>query len=119
MHVWTISLLCTAVYGISRISQPGLRAVNFARPIEGWKLDGSVISEKEVDAESSCRYECVQDERCTSLNFGSKKNNAGRHLCQLSDSDRFVGRVNFTVAAEFRYRGIKVIVKLEQVNMTF
>ena len=119
MHVWTISLLCTAVYGISRISQPGLRVVNFARPIEGWKLDGSVINEKEVDSESSCRYECVQDERCASFNFGSKKNNVGRHLCQLSDSDRFAGRVNFTVAAEFRYRGIKVIMKLEQVNMTY
>ena len=115
MHVWAISLLsCTAVCGISRISQPGLKAVNFARPIEGWKLNGSVISEKEVDSESSCRYECVQDERCKSFNFGSKKNNTGRHMCQLSDSDRFVGRVNFTVAAEFRYRGIKVIM-----NMTY
>ena len=109
MHVWTISLLCTAVCGISRISQPGLKAVNFARAIEGWKLNGSVISEKEVDSEGSCRYECVQDERCKSFNFGSKNNNTGRHMCQLSDSDRFVGRVNFTVAAEFRYRGIKVI----------
>ena len=110
MHAWIISLLCTAVYGISRISQPGMKAVNFARPIEGWKLNGSVISENEVDSESSCRLECVQDERCKSLNFGSKKNNAGRHLCQLSDSDRFVGRVNFTEVADFRYRGIRVII---------
>lgn len=115
MHAWTqlwiLSLLCTAVCGISRTSKPGLKAVNFARPIEGWKLNGSVISEKEVDSESSCRYECVQDERCKSFNFGSKKNKAGRHLCQLSDSDRFVGCVNFTAAAGFRYRGIKVIMK--------
>ncbi|XP_020622716.1 ficolin-2-like [Orbicella faveolata] len=113
MHAWIISLFCTAVYGISRISQPGLKAVNFARPIEGWKLNGSVISEKEVDSESSCRFECVQDERCKSLNFGSKKNNAGRHMCQLSDSDRFVGRVNFTEAGDFRYRGIKSICESE------
>lgn len=112
-----LSLLCTAVYGISRISQPGLKAVNFARPIEGWRLNGSVIREKEVDSESSCRYECIEDERCKSFNFGSKKNKAGRHMCQLSDSDRFVGRVNFTAAAEFRYRGIKVI--MNNSNMTY
>ena len=106
---WVICFLCTAVCGISRISQPGLKAVNFAQPIEGWKLNGSVISEKEVDSESSCRLECVEDERCKSFNFGSKKNNAGRYICQLSDSDRFVGHINFTEAADFRYRGIKVI----------
>ena len=47
--VWRICLLCTckAVCGTaSRISQPGLKVVNFARQIDGWKLYGSVISEK-------------------------------------------------------------------------
>lgn len=109
MHAWLICLLFTAVHGISRISQPSLKAVNFAQPIEGWKLNGSVISEKEVDSESSCRLECVEDERCKSFNFGSKANKAGRYICQLSDSDRFVGRVNFTEASDFRYRGVQVI----------
>jgi len=109
MNAWVICLLFTAVCGIGRILEPGFKAVNFARPVEGWKLNGSVISEKEVDSESSCRFECLQDERCKSLNFGSKKNNAGRHMCQLSDSDRFVGRVNFTEAEDFRYRGVQVI----------
>ena len=110
MHSWIICLLYTAVHGTIRISQPGLKAVNFAQPIEGWKLNGSVLSEKEVDSESSCRLECVEDERCKSFNFGSKANKAGRYICQLSDSDRFVGRVNFTEASDFRYRGIQVIV---------
>lgn len=43
-----------------------------------------------------------------SFNFGSKTNNAGRYICQLSDSDRFFGRVNFTEAADFCYTGVKV-----------
>ncbi|KAL9972451.1 hypothetical protein ACROYT_G018755 [Oculina patagonica] len=107
MHVWMIFLLGTAVYGISRISQPGLKAVNFAKAIEGWMLNGSVIHETEVDSESSCRFECVEDERCRSYNFGPAKNKHERFMCQLSDSDRFHGRVNFTEDKDFRYGGIQ------------
>ncbi|KAL9969901.1 hypothetical protein ACROYT_G022174 [Oculina patagonica] len=107
MRVWVICLLCTAVYGISRISQPGIKAVNFAGAIDGWMLNGSVIHETEVDSESSCWFECVEEERCRSYNFGPAKNKPERFMCQLSDSDRFIGRVNFTQAEYIRYRGIK------------
>ncbi|KAL9969902.1 hypothetical protein ACROYT_G022175 [Oculina patagonica] len=107
MHVWMIFVLGTAAYGISRISEPGLKAVNFARAIEGWVLNGSVIYEIEVDSESSCRLECVEEERCRSYNFGPAKNKPERFMCQLSDSDRFHGRVNFTEDKDFRYRGIQ------------
>ena len=103
-----LTLVCTAVHGISRISQP-FKAVNFAKEIAGRKLNGSVIKETEVESESSCRLECVEEEKCRSYNFGITKNNARGFACQLSDSDRFVGHVNFTANEEFHYRGIKVI----------
>lgn len=115
MHVLMIFLPGTAiaVFGISRISQPTFKACNFAGAIEGWKLDGSMISETKVDSEGSCRLKCVEDERCQSYNFGTAKDSPspGRFVCQLSDSDRFVSRVNFKEVEDFRYRGIKVIIE--------
>ena len=101
-----------AVYGTSRISLPYLEAVNFAPAKEGRKLNGSVIKETEVDSEISCQFECVEEERCQSYNFGSTRNNAGRFKCQLSDSDRFAGLVNFTEDKDFKYGGLQVNVYL-------
>ena len=109
MHLWFVILVCTGVYGISRISQPGLKAVNFAKAIAGQKLNGSVIKEIEVESEGSCRLECVEEERCRSYNFGTTKNNAEKFKCELSDSDRFIGSINFTKEENFSYRGIQVI----------
>ena len=108
MHLWMLTLLCTAVYGISRISVPDLKAVNFAEAIEGRKLSGSVIKEIEVDSESSCQFQCVGEERCQSYNFATTKNNSEKFKCQLSDSDRFVGFVNVTEDKDFIYRGKQV-----------
>ena len=109
MHLWMLTLVCSAVvYGISRISEPDLKAVNFANAIAGHRLNGSVIKETQVDSESSCQSECVGEEKCKSYNFGAKKNKAERFRCQLSDSDRFVGSINFTKDGNFSYRGIKV-----------
>ena len=119
MHLWILTLVCTAVHGISRISQRGFKAANFGRPIEKRKLNGlngSVITEMEVDAESSCRLECVEEERYYSYNFGTTRNNAGRFKCQLSDSDRFSAHVNFTEDHSFIYRGIKVILKTDTIS---
>ena len=101
-----LTLLCTAVvYGISRISEPDLKAVNFAKAIAAHRLNGSVIKEMEVDSESSCQFECGVEEKCQSYNFGTKKNNPKRFKCQLSDSDRYSGHVNFTEDQDFIYRG--------------
>ncbi|RMX47487.1 hypothetical protein pdam_00002196 [Pocillopora damicornis] len=63
MYLWIFNLACSVVYGISRISGPNLKAVNFAKELEGKKLNGSLIKEIEVDSESSCRFECVNKER--------------------------------------------------------
>ena len=112
MHVLIIFLLDTAtvVFGVSRISEPSLKAANFAKAIEGWKLNGSVVSQTKVDSESSCRVKCVEDERCQSYNFGIVEDSSGRFACQLSDSDRFASRVNFSEVEDFRYRGIEVVI---------
>ncbi|KAL9969898.1 hypothetical protein ACROYT_G022171 [Oculina patagonica] len=104
MHLWVLTLVCTAVYGINRISELDFKAVNFAKAIAGHKLNGSVIKEKEVDSERSCQSECVGEEKCKSYNLGTKQNNAGTFTCQLSDSDRFVGFANFTEDKDFIYR---------------
>ncbi|KAL9982295.1 hypothetical protein ACROYT_G004322 [Oculina patagonica] len=109
MNLWILTLVCTAVHGISRISQPSFKAANFARAIEGRQLNGRVIKEVEVKTESSCRLECVEEERCQSYNFATTKNDAGRFKCQLSDSDRFFGHVNFIADENFSYRGIKSV----------
>ena len=90
--------------------------MNFGRPIEKRKLNGSLITEMEVESESSCRLECVEEERCHSYNFGTTRNNAGRFKCQLSNSDRFSAHANFTEDHHFIYRGIKVILKTNIVS---
>ena len=109
MHLWVLFLVCSAVvYGISRISEPELEAVNFAKSIAGHRLNGSVIKEIEVDSESSCSFECVKEERCQSINFGTRKNEAQRFRCQLSGSDRFFGITNFKEDKDFIYKGLQV-----------
>ena len=114
MHLWMLTLVCTTVFGISRISQPDLKAVNFAKAIAGYKLNGSVIKEIEVDSERLCQFACVGEETCQSYNFGptngtyTTKKNDERFICQLSDSDRFVGFPNFVEDKEFIYKGIQV-----------
>ncbi|PFX13306.1 uncharacterized protein LOC111346214 [Stylophora pistillata] len=107
MHLFMIFLLCAVVYGIGRISEPDLRAVNFADKIEGKKLNGSLIREIEVDSESSCQLECVDEERCQSYNFGTIKDDSEKFKCQLSDSDRFAVISNLTEDNNFIYREIK------------
>ena len=108
MHLLGLFHFVAAVYGISRISKPGWKAVSFARAIQGRKLNGSVIKETEVDSEGVCRLACVEEERCKSYNFGESKNNGVKFKCQLSDSDRFVDRVKFIEDRDFKYRGIQV-----------
>ena len=87
---------------------PNFKAVNFGKEIRGRRLNGSVIRETEVDLESSCRLQCVEENGCLSYNFGPSENKK-KFKCQLSNSDRFVGLKNFTEDHKFLYRGIKVI----------
>ena len=117
MHLWMLTLLCTTVHGISRISQSELKAVNFAKAVAGYKLNGSVFKEIEANSERSCQIACVGEEECLSYNFGptnatnTTKKNAKRFMCQLSNSDRFVGFANFAEDKEFIYKGLQVKLK--------
>ena len=106
MHNWLLFLAGTAVYGMSRTSEPDLSAVNFAKPVGGWRLNGSIIKELEVDSRSCCSFECVKEERCLSYKFGVTKKTKN-FICQLTHSDRFSGWANFTKDKNFTYVGIK------------
>lgn len=117
MNIWLLLFLGTAVYGKSRISQPGFQAVNFAKAIEGRKLNGSLINETEVDSEISCQFKCVKEMRCQSYNFGFIKNISKRFMCQLSHSDRFVGHASFTEDEDFKYIGIQVYYVIQNLKV--
>ena len=112
MHLLILFLISVTAYAASRISNtfPRFQAANFGEMMDGRQLNGSVIKEIEVESESSCRLECVNEERCKSYNFGGTKNKSERWKCQISDSDRFErpARANFIENKEFSYRGIKV-----------
>ena len=108
MTEWVLLVFATTVYGISRISEPDFKAVNFAKAREGRRLNGSVIKAMRVDSEGACRLQCVSEERCRSYNFGITKNKPGKFLCQLTDSDRFAGFSNFKEDDNFKYKGIQV-----------
>ena len=94
---------------MSRISEPQIKAVtNFAHPIHGRKLTGSVIREMLVNSEESCSFECVEEEKCISYNLKSSPNETDGFKCQISTSDRFVSVTNFTNHEKFKYVGMQV-----------
>ena len=107
MNLFLLLFSCTAVFAVSRIKDFDLEAINFAKKINGKRLNGSVFEEIPVDSEISCQIACVKDIRCLSYNFGATKD-AGKFICQLSDSDRFTSRENFIEDSELVYRGIQV-----------
>ena len=108
MYLLYFTAFFGVVSGSNRFTSPDLQFINFARPIIGRKLNGSIIKETEVDSESHCQFSCVRESRCLSYNFGPAKDKK-TFKCQLSDSDRFVGVKNFTKYGEFLYRGVQVI----------
>ena len=114
MYLSLLLLLGLTVCVGTRISEPNPEAVNFAHPIEGRRLSGSVLRELKVDSEESCLFECINEKKCLSYNVGSAnstENNAKRFKCQLSDSDRFASFANFTEDKDFKYGGLQVITK--------
>ena len=51
---------------------------------------------KKMDSESSSQFECVDEERRQSYNFGTVNGYQEIFKCKLCDSDRFVGFANLT-----------------------
>ena len=85
-----IFLSITLVNGENKVTKPDFQAINVAKEIRGWKLNGSVIKEKEVDSENTCQVECVHERQCLSYNFGLLEDSK-TFICNLSHSDRFSG----------------------------
>ena len=90
-------------HGLNRFTEPHFKAINFAEVQKGQRLNGSVIKDFAATSELSCQFECVIDCRCLSYNFFPIQGK-----CELSNSDRFVGRLNFIKDDEVWYRGIQV-----------
>ena len=102
-------LYCTAVSATAgRIQDPDMEAINFAKAINGKRLNGSVFQNISVDSEMFCQLACVKDVRCLSYNYGTMNDTEGKFNCQLSDSDRFTSHENFTDERKSLYRGIQV-----------
>ena len=51
---------------------------------------------KKMDSESSSQFECVDEERRQSYNFGTVNGYQEIFKCKLCDSERFVGFANIT-----------------------
>ena len=78
----------------------------FVEPVPNKALVNHVISNPTVASEEVCKIQCFIEATCESYNFGPKED--GGHVCELSNSDRFVGLKNFTEDHEFLYRGVEV-----------
>ena len=90
-------------HGLNRFTEPHFKAINFAEVLKGQRLNGNAIKDFAATSETSCQFECVKETHCLSYNFFPIQGN-----CQLSNSDRFVGRLNFTKDDFVWYRGIEV-----------
>ena len=105
------ALLMFSLMGLAeasnRFSEPDFKSANFAKAINDQKLNGSVLRDFEVASEISCQFECVSEDRCLSYNF-LPIHDKETSRCQLSGSDRFVSKVNFTKEDGALYRGIQV-----------
>ena len=101
-------LYCTAVIAYGRFKDPDMNAINFAKAINGKRLNGSVFKNISVDSEMFCQLACVRDIRCFSYNYGTMNDTEGKFNCQLSDSDRFKSHENFTDKSQSLYRGMQV-----------
>ena len=106
-------LLINFGHGLDRFTEPQFKAINFAEVIKGQRLNGSIIEDFAPTSERSCQFKCVEDKRCLSYNFFPVQGK-----CQLSNSDRFVARLNFTKEEGVLYRGIQVT-ENKNIGITF
>ncbi|CAH3117300.1 unnamed protein product [Porites lobata] len=94
------------------LSFPDFKLRNYAEKIVGGRLNGSTIKQLNVSSEMSCQIECVADNRCLSYNL-IPITGMDVLICELSDSDRFVGYQNFTRQVGGIYRGLESICERE------
>ena len=110
MYLLYFVFLVNAECALHKIDEQTLKAINFAPALSGWKLKGNAFKTiHDVDSERSCQVGCVSESRCLSYNFlNLTTSNKTMFSCQLSDSDRFSGRMNLVKDDQALYRGIQV-----------
>lgn len=116
MKYFFVLLACSLTnfaHGLNRFTAPDFKAINFAQVLKGQRLNGSVIKDFATTSIRSCEFECVRENRCLSYNFFPIQGK-----CQLSNSDRFVGRSNFIKEDDVLYRGIQVNY-IKNIGITF
>ena len=105
--------LTNFAHGLDHITETNFKAINFAEVLKGHRLYGSIINDFTPISEESCQFECVGDNSCLSYNFFPNQ-----EKCQLSNSDRFVGHLNFTKEEGVLYGGIQVT-EIKSIGITF
>ena len=71
--LWLVTLTSSASIALHEsknfLSDPDLKFRNFAKKIDGRRLNGSFVKELNVTSEIFCQIECVTDSRCLSYNL--------------------------------------------------
>ena len=71
--LWLVILTSSASIALHEsknfLSDPDLKFRNFAKKIDGRRLNGSFVKELNVTSEIFCQIECVTDSRCLSHNL--------------------------------------------------
>ena len=106
MSLYLLLFFSTVVYAVTRIVEPDVEGVNFAKALFGKRLD-KVFQETAVNSETRCQIECVKNILCLSYNLGTT-NEKDNFTCQLCDSDRFTSHENLIGDKKWRYRGMEV-----------
>lgn len=67
-----------------------------------------ILTTLEVSSPRECAFQCLNNQRCYSMNFGETYTAHGKHTCKLLNADMFVQQDNFVVSREFHHYNIKV-----------
>ena len=111
--LWLVILTSSASIALHEsknfLSDPDLKFRNFAKKIDGRRLNGSFVKELNVTSEIFCQIECVTDSRCLSYNLvpipGMEMS-----VCQLNhgDIDLWAIRISLTKMEQYieEYRSV-------------
>nr|XP_058962443.1 ALK tyrosine kinase receptor-like isoform X1 [Pocillopora verrucosa] len=84
----------------------GCRSLRFGQPDNGFALQGHLLRNITLkmgnELSGDCRYECLMESNCVSVNVGPPDKN-GLRVCQLSDSDHIQHPEHLTAQEGFLY----------------
>ena len=89
----------------------GCRSLRFGQPDNGFALQGHLLRNITLkmgnELSGDCRYECLMESNCVSVNVGPPDKN-GLRVCQLSDSDHIQHPEHLTAQEGFLYWATQV-----------